>query len=153
MDNQANKVKKSREEFIAQRREAREQCFAVLFEMTFNTDESYEEILDKAVESRLIVASDYTIKLLKYYSENSEAVDNVIKENVKGWSFGRISHVSLSVLRMAISELQCTKTPKSVVINEAVELTKKYAEPKESRFVNGVLGAAVSTKKDEGNEQ
>lgn len=153
MDNQENEVKKNRDEFIAQRREAREQCFAVLFEMTFNADESYEEILEKAVESRLIVANDYTIKLLKYYAENSEAIDNIIRENVKGWNFNRISRVPLSVLRMAVSELQCTKTPKSVVINEAVELTKKYAAPKESKFVNGVLGAMVSTNKGDSNER
>ena len=143
--------KKDRAAFIAKMRQARETCFAILFEMTF-TDDPYETILDNAVESRLITADDYTMKLLEYYSKNKEAVDGVIKANIKGWTFERLSRVPLSVMRLAVCELNCCDTPESVVINEAVELTKKYAEPKESAFVNAVLGAFVRGNRKESTE-
>ncbi len=156
-NNGKNVSKKDRAAFIAKMRQARETCFAILFEMTF-TDDDYETILDNAVESRLITADEYTVKVLEYYSKNKEAVDGMIKANIKGWTFERLSRVPLSVMRLAICELNCCDTPESVVINEAIELTKKYAEPKESGFVNAVLGAVVRAgkngkKESAGNEQ
>lgn len=144
--------KEEREAYIAKMREAREQCFAILFEMTF-TDDSYQDILDNAVESRLITADEFTVKVLEYYTAHKSEVDDVIKANIKGWTFERLSRVSLSVMRLALCEMQCCKTPASVAINEAVELTKKYAAPKESSFVNAVLGAAVRNNGGTENKQ
>ncbi len=152
-NNPKSRSKEEKEAFIAKMREAREQCFAILFEMTF-TDDSYQDILDNAVESRLIVADDFTVKVLEYYSEHKDEVDNKIRANIKGWTFERLSRVPLSVMRLAISEMSCCKTPASVAINEAVELTKKYAAPKEASFVNAVLGAVVRVPEEKsGNEQ
>lgn len=124
------------------RREIREQCFSILFEMTFS-DDTVEDILDNAVESRMIVADDFTSDLLKYYSDNSADIDEAIKANIKGWTISRLSRTTLSVLRLAVAELRCMNTPDGVVINEAIEIAKKYASPKEASFVNGVLGAIV----------
>ena len=140
--------KEEKDAFIAKMRQAREQCFAIFFEMTF-TDDSYQDIIDTAVESRLIVADEFTLSVLEYYSQNSEAVDLLIKQNIRGWAFDRLSRVPLSILRMSISEMKCRNTPASVAINEAVELTKKYGAEKEPAFVNAVLGAVVREKKDE----
>lgn len=145
MSNNSNKKSYSEEEKKAYKikmREIREQCFAILFEMTFS-DDSYEDILDNAVESRMIEAEEYTMKILGYYSENKEKVDEIIKANIKGWTIDRLSRATLSALRLAVSELNSTKTGESIVINEAIEITKKYATPKEASFVNGVLGSAV----------
>ena len=152
-NNPKSRSKEEREAFIAKMREAREQCFAILFEMTF-TDDSYQDILDNAVESRLIIADDFTVKVLEYYTEHKNDVDDLIKANIKGWTFERLSRVPLSVMRLAICEIECCKTPKSVAINEAIELTKKYAAPKEASFVNAVLGAVVRDKEENNsNEQ
>ncbi len=140
--------KEEREAFIAKKREAREQVFAILFEMTF-TNDSYKDILDNAVESRLIVADDYTTKILEYYSSHKDEIDEIIKANIKGWTFERLSRVPLSIMRLALCEIRCCKTPESVAVNEAVELTKKYAAPKEASFVNAVLAAAVRRSDDE----
>lgn len=151
-NNATNASKKEREAFIAKRRAAREQCFAILFEMTF-TGDSYQQVLDNAVESRLIEADEFTITVLEYYSANSDAIDDIIKSNIKSWSFERLSRVPLSIMRLALCEMQCCKTPESVAINEAVELTKKYAAPKEASFVNAVLGAAVRKQKEQRSDE
>ena len=116
--------------------------------MTF-TNDSYKDILDNAVESRLIVADDYTTKILEYYSSHKDEIDEIIKANIKGWTFERLSRVPLSIMRLALCEIRCCKTPESVAVNEAVELTKKYAAPKEASFVNAVLAAAVRRSDDE----
>ena len=134
-----------RKEYREKMRNIREQCFAVLFEMAFSED-SYEDILDNAVESRMIEADEYMIKILKYYSENKDSVDCAIKANLKGWTIERLSKTTLSILRMAISEMNATDTRRNIVINEAIEITKIYSTPKEASFVNGVLGAVVNNK-------
>ncbi len=152
-NNGKSRTKEERDAFVAKRREAREQCFAILFEMTF-TDDSYQDIIDTAVESRLIVADKFTIKVLEYFTKHRSEIDDVIKANIKGWTFERLSRVPLSVIRLALCEIRCCKTPESVAINEAVELTKKYGAEKEASFVNAVLGAAVRKEdNDNKNEQ
>lgn len=127
---------------------AREQVFSVLFEKIFSND-SIDDIIDNAIESRMLVMEDYAAELLDAYSANSDHIDKLITDNVKGWTLSRISKVSLSVLRLAITEIEYYDTPVSVAINEAVELTKKYATDKDGAFVNGVLGSVVRKKESE----
>ncbi len=133
-------------EYKQKRREIREQCFIVLFEMTF-TDDSYQDILDNAVESRTIVADEYMLSILDYYSQNKEKIDSLISSNLKnGWTIERLSRAALSILRLAISEMNSSKIAGEIVINEAVEIAKKYTTPKDASFINGVLGSIVRNK-------
>ena len=71
-----------------------------------------------------------------------EDIENQISKNLKsGWSIERISKVNISILRIAIYEMIYGKLPYKVVINEAVELAKKYASSNDASYINGVLGA------------
>ena len=72
-----------------------------------------------------------------------EDIENQISKNLKsGWSIERISKVNISILRIAIYEMIYGKLPYKVVINEAVELAKKYGEEASASFINGVLDKA-----------
>jgi len=71
-----------------------------------------------------------------------EDIENQISKNLKsGWSIERISKVNISILR--IYEMIYGKLPYKVVINEAVELAKKYGEEASASFINGVLASVV----------
>ena len=73
-----------------------------------------------------------------------EDIENQISKNLKsGWSIERISKVNISILRIAIYEMIYGKLPYKVVINEAVELAKKYGEDASASFINGVLASVV----------
>ena len=73
-----------------------------------------------------------------------EDIENQISKNLKsGWSIERISKVNISILRIAIYEMIYWKLPYKVVINEAVELAKKYGEEASASFINGVLASVV----------
>lgn len=73
-----------------------------------------------------------------------EDIENQISKNLKsGWSLERISKVNISILRIAIYEMIYEKLPYKVVINEAVELAKKYGEEASASFINGVLASVV----------
>ncbi len=70
------------------------------------------------------------------------ASDSAIVKLSKNWSMERMGRVVVSILRLAMYELSCGgDTPSSVVINEAVELAKKFATDEAGKFVNGILGA------------
>ena len=73
-----------------------------------------------------------------------EDIENQISKKLKsGWSIERISKVNISILRIAIYEMVYGKLPYKVVINEAVELAKKYGEEASASFINGVLASVV----------
>ena len=73
-----------------------------------------------------------------------EDIENQISKNLKsGWSIEGISKVNISILRIAIYEMIYGKLPYKVVINEAVELAKKYGEEASASFINGVLASVV----------
>ncbi len=65
--------------------------------------------------------------------------DVKIEADSKNWSVSRMSGVTRAILRLAIYELLCTEVPPRVVINEAVELSKKFGDDNEPGFINGIL--------------
>lgn len=120
---------------------AREQGFILIFEKIFN-DESLDEIIENAEQSREIVFDSYAKELAEGVYSNLETVDLSISSHLKkGWTIKRISKPSLAIMRLAVYEMKFVDNiPDGVAINEAVELSKKYTID-ESKFVNGVLGA------------
>ena len=69
-----------------------------------------------------------------------EKIDNLIKGSVKSWDFSRIALVEKNILRMGICELLFfSETAVAIIINEAIELGKKYGEKDSKNFINGVL--------------
>lgn len=74
----------------------------------------------------------------------NEEIINQISSNLKSdWNVDRISKVNLALLKLAIYEMIYKKVPYKVVINEVVELAKRYGEDTSSSFINGVLATVV----------
>ena len=67
----------------------------------------------------------------------------IIKDNTEGYELDRIYKVDLAILVLAVYEIKYQDTPKNVVVNEAVELSKKYSTDKSYSFVNGVLAKVL----------
>lgn len=127
------------------RHEEREQAFILLFEQIFQKN-SIDIIVEDAKDARDFTAGKYTLTLAHGVEEKVEELDEIIEKNLKGWKKERISKVALTVLRMAIYEMLYVKNvPVSVAINEAIELSKKFATKGDSSFVNGVLGSVAKS--------
>ncbi len=127
------------------RKTAREQAFILVFEKSLNLL-SFEEIIEAATEARNFEFDEdgYIKTVFEGVYDNLEVIDEIIEKNLSGWKLDRISKVSLAILRLAIYEIKyMEEIPNSAAINEAVELTKKYAADGEHTFVNGVLGSVV----------
>lgn len=124
---------------------AREQAFILVFEKNFS-EYDIDEILLLAKETRDFSEDDdgYVVDAFTGVFNNIDTIDELISNNLSGWTIGRISKVSLAVLRLAIYEMKfMSDIPVAVSIDEAVELCKKYSTVDDSAFVNGVLGTVA----------
>lgn len=121
------------------RREAREALFALLFEMSFFSEEERSTLYETECEWQSIEADDYIATGYTGVLLNMEEIDAKISGASKGWKLSRLSKVTLSILRLATYEFCYTDLPYNIAINEAVELAKKYDDDKAPKFINGVL--------------
>lgn len=79
-------------------------------------------------------------KYISFYFANQKKIDDRIISNLENWDFERISIIDKIILRMGILELEYFRDiPPKVVINEAIELGKKYSTEKSNIFINGIL--------------
>ncbi len=129
------------------RREAREPAFCILFEKAAG-GESVDDILHAAAEARDFIPNSYAEGAAFGVEEHREEIDGIIRENIRGWNIGRLSKVTLALLRLAVYEiLYDSAIPESVSINEAVELAKKYGGKDDAPYLNGVLASVVKGRK------
>jgi len=78
-------------------------------------------------------------QLFEGAAHDATALDELIVKHAENWRLDRISAIDRAILRLALHEMRATDTPAKVVINEAVELAKKYSTDDASAFVNGIL--------------
>ncbi len=122
------------------RRRAREAALGVLFQMDLGKL-PLEEALD-TVAGPEWSADDWAliVDLARGTREHLPAIDALISHVAEHWTLERMATVDRNILRMAVFELMRGGTPVGVVINEAVELAKRYSTEESGRFVNGMLG-------------
>jgi len=127
------------------RTRARELTMQALYQLDVQGPDLFE-LLDRffteADEDDFVrkLASDWT----RGTWENLEQCDEPIIASTIKWQFTRLSPVDKSILRLAVYQLKfCSDIPPKVVINEAIELAKKFSTDKSPAFVNGVLDAIL----------
>lgn len=131
------------------RSQTRELAFKLLYQIEIQkavTNEDIElffetnEITDKQ-------AKEYIKDVVYGNSDKSKEILDMISKNLKeNWEIERISKVNLALLKLAIYEIVYKELPFKVVINEVVELAKKYGEETSHSFINGILASVVKEK-------
>lgn len=125
----------------------REQAFKLIYSLEITKQEELQEQVDLFLESNEIKdenAKKYIQDAILGIEKNKENIESLIEKNLKtDWKMDRISKVDLSILKLAIYEIKYKEIPFKVVINEAVELAKKYGEDSSKNFVNGILASVV----------
>lgn len=134
-------------ENILPRREARENAFLLAFSQTFGDVPLQEALTTNAETDEEHPVDVFGKRLLNAYYNHSAEVDDLIRDHLRNWTMSRLPRVSLTVLRLALAEMLYGDEKKvGVVINEAVELTKRYGADEDYQFVNGLLGAVAREK-------
>jgi transcription antitermination protein NusB len=125
---------------MGKRRRAREITLSILYGMETKSEWSLspfiEEIKRQTKNDNQIY--DYSFKILETILMKKEKIDNLIKKYSQNWSFDRISIIDKGILRIAIAEFYMY-TPKTAVINEALEIAEIYGEMDSKSFINALL--------------
>lgn len=132
------------------RKLAREETMKLLFQMEMNKNFS-DGVIELYLQENHFADDEveYITNAVNTIRNNLKVIDNKIRDNIKGWKLDRLAKVDLSVLRIAIYELENrVDIPIEVSINEAIEICKKYSTDESSKFINGVLGNFVRTGMD-----
>lgn len=128
------------------RSEIRDMAFKFLYQVEVQK-ENNEELINLFIENNSITnneAKKYISDIANGVKENLDNITSIIEKNLKSdWKIDRISKISLAILKLAVYEMLYAKLPYKVVINEAVELAKKYGEDSAPVFVNGILASVV----------
>ena len=97
------------------------------------------------LEAQIVEPDELTSLLVRGVDASRERLDDAIASKAKGWSLARMPVLDLNVLRLGAYELaERPDVPVAVVIDEAVELAKRFSTDDSGRFVNGVLAALVA---------
>ncbi len=127
---------------MATRHHAREAVTSFLYANDIG-NEDIDKFIDEILEDKKIrnKQKEFAISLYKGVKEHLKEIDEEINSHLKGWEFDRIGKIERAILRLGAYELMFTDLDRAVVINEALELTKKLADEKATKFINGVLDA------------
>lgn len=86
----------------------------------------------------------YAIEIAKYFQKHHKEVDRIIQKHARNWDLQRLVKMDKDILRIAIVELLYIKdAPMKVVVDEALELAKKYSTDDSASFINGILAKVI----------
>ncbi len=88
---------------------------------------------------------EFANQLFENAAARAAELDPIISTHAKNWRIERMPAIDRAILRLAITELRTMGTPPKVVLNEAVELAKKFSTEEAAAFVNGILDAAMKS--------
>lgn len=150
---------------LNQLRAAREFCFQYLFHLQlpifeelkseFQSNGNAESLLNSISDFKQTTNSMFDDEVNSYIEKqvtqtlkNYDEIEHIISAHLKNWKLARISKVDRTNLLLAVNELSFTKNvPPRIVINEAIEIAKKFGTAESSAFINGILDSIA--KKDQ----
>ena len=123
----------------------REEIFKLIYSLEVQKCENLEQINVYLENSSIQEKDKENIKdtVLKIIELDSNLKEQISKNLKSEWNIDRISKINMSILKIAIYEIIYIKIPYKVVINEAVELAKKYGEETSPSFINGILASVI----------
>ena len=83
-------------------------------------------------------AEDFAYTLIREVERNHDSIDREIENAAVNWSIARMGVIERNVIRLAAAELRLGDTPRKVVLDEAVELAKRFGDKESGAFVNGI---------------
>ena len=108
--------------------------------------EKLDQIIAFNEKTLLPSQKEFSLFLVENTYRYLKEVDELIKRYSEHWDLRRISVMDKSILRMAIMEMEFTETAGKIIINEAIEIAKKFSGEKSGKFINGILDAVMHRK-------
>ena len=97
---------------------------------------------------------EFAADLFRFAMARSDEIDKLIESHTEHWRVERMAAVDRNILRAGVAEFLCfPKTPKAVVINEALEIARRFSTPESVQFINGVLDSVAKMLEPHGGRE
>lgn len=125
------------------RSELREKSMIILYQYDLLKNTEITPNIVELIKENTEVENEFLKKIVYGVIENQKELDGLANHYIKDWTIERLDKTGAAILRMAIYELKYTDTPEIVVINEAIELAKKYSDDSVRKIINAVLDKMI----------
>ena len=122
------------------RSELREKCMIILYQWDiYKKTEKNDMTIDDVINDNIDIENEFVKDIVYGVVTHQDELDDLANKYMENWTIDRLDKTGASILRIGIYELKYTETPDVVVINEAVELSKKYSDDSVRKIINAVL--------------
>ena len=117
----------------------REKIMVILYQIDIYNERKLPYEIDEVIKNNVDIENEFVNSIVYGVVTYKDELDNLANSLMKDWTIDRIDKSGAAILRMALYELKYTDTPEVVVINEAIELSKKYSDEAVRKIINAVL--------------
>ena len=141
--NRKELIIKDQEIYMKSRSELREKIMIILYQIDINRSQHINYNVEEIISSNLEIDNEFVRDIIYGVITYEDEIINIANKYMKNWDISRIDKTGAAILKMAIYELKYTDTPHIVIINEAVELAKKYSDDSVRKIINAVLDKMI----------
>lgn len=124
------------------RSELREKCMIILYQYDIQKQNNVD--IDEIIKDNLNIENEFVKDIVYGVITHENELNELANKYIKDWTIDRLDKTGASILRIALFELKYTDTPEIVVINEAIELAKKYSDDSVRKIINAVLDKIIN---------
>lgn len=121
----------------------REKIMIILYQIDIAISQKINYDVDKIIKDNVEIDNEFVKQIVYGVITYKDEIDKKANKYMLDWTIDRIDKTGCAILRMAIYEILYTDTPEVVVINEAIELSKKYSDENVRKIINAVLDKIV----------
>ena len=126
------------------RSELREKIMTILYQISLYKSNNNEYDVEKIISENTEIQNEFVKEMVYGIITYKEKLDEIANENLSNWTIDRLDSMGQEILRMGIYEMKYTDTPDLVVINEAIELAKKFSDDSVRKMINAVLDKLIN---------
>ena len=121
------------------RSELREKIMIILYQIDIYNERKVPYEVDEIIKENIEIDNEFVKDIIYGVTTYKDELDSIANSLMNNWTIDRLDKSGASIMRMALYELKYMDTPEVVVINEAVELAKKYCDDSVKNMINAVL--------------
>ena len=125
------------------RSELREKVMIILYQVNIHQEKEIDYVLDDLIKEHIKIDNTFSNELIHGILTKQNDLNELANKYLKNWTMDRIDKTGKAILEIAIYELLHMDTPEIVVINEAVELAKKYSDDSVRKIINATLDTII----------
>src|SRR5574344_221330 len=129
---------------MANRSELREKIMVIIYQISLYKNNKMEYNVDDVIKENCEIDNEFVKEIVYGVITNYDELTQMANKYLKEWTIDRIDATGAAILRMALYEIKYTDTPPVVVINEAIELAKKYSDDNVRKMINAALDKVIN---------